>query len=222
MSESLRFHFTPADAPSDLDGDNPHVKATTHLPEIAEALVQQIDGAEIQPSYAGETTVMVPKARIVDAVRWLKEAHGFAYLADLGGLDRFTEDDRYEVFYNFISVEKQKRIRLKLRVDEDDLTVPSITDIHRSADWHEREAWDMFGITFSGHGDLRRMYLPEDFEYHPLRKEFPLLGIPGSLPLPAQVPGGDLNYDPFPAAHGSPTVKSFEEPRSDDPASDVH
>jgi NADH-quinone oxidoreductase subunit C len=222
MSESLKFHFTPADAPTDLDDANPHVQATTHLPEIAEAFVGQFDGAEIQPTYAGETTILIGKAYIVDAVRWLKETHGFAYLADLGGQDRFTEDDRYEVFYNLISIGAGKRLRLKLRVDEDDLTVPSITDVHRSADWHEREVWDMFGIRFSGHGDLRRMYMPEDFEYHPLRKEFPLLGIPGSLPLPAQVPGGDLNYDPFPAAHGSPTVKSFDEPRYEDPSAGTH
>ncbi len=222
MSESLKFHFTPADAPTDLDATNPHVKATTHLPEIADALIAHIEGAELLPSYAGETTIRVPKAAIVNTVRWLKDTHGFAYLADLGGLDRFTEDDRYEVFYGLISITKSKRIRLTLRVDEEDLTVPSITDVHRSADWHEREVWDMFGITVTDHGDLRRMYMPEDFEYHPLRKEFPLLGIPGSLPLPAQLPGGDLNMDPFPAAHGSPTVKSFNEPRYVDPDEGVH
>ena len=93
--------------------------------------------------------------------------------------------------------------------------VDSITDLFRSASWNERECYDMFGIRFNGHPDLRRMYMPEDFEYHPLRKEFPLLGIPGSLPLPPQVPEGELTMDPFPAAHGSKPVKSFAEPPSE-------
>ena len=70
----------------------------------------------------------------------------------------------------------------------------------------------MFGIRFEGHEDLRRMYMPEDFEYHPLRKEFPLLGVPGSLPLPPQVPDGPLTLDPFAAARGSRPVPSYEEP----------
>ena len=70
----------------------------------------------------------------------------------------------------------------------------------------------LFGLVFDGHPDLRRMYLPEDFEYFPLRKEFPLLGIPGSLPLPGNTPGGALSLDPFPAAHGDPTPPSFDEP----------
>ena len=67
----------------------------------------------------------------------------------------------------------------------------------------------MLGIRFEGHPDLRRMYLPEDFEYYPQRKEFPLLGIPGSLPLPPQTPEGSLTLDPYAAAHGSKPIKSY-------------
>jgi NADH-quinone oxidoreductase subunit C len=133
----------------------------------------------------------------------------------MGGIDRFTDEDRFEVFYNLVNIARGQRLRLKLRVDEDDPTVPSLTGVYRAANWNEREAYDMFGLHFEGHPDLRRMFLPEDFAYFPLRKEFPLLGIPGSLPLPAQTPEGGLTWDPFAAAHGAKPVKSYEEQPSD-------
>ena len=79
---------------------------------------------------------------------------------------------------------------------------------------NERECYDMLGIQFDGHPDLRRMYMPEDFEYHPQRKEFPLLGIPGSLPLPPRTPEGDLTMDPFAAARSGRPVRSYQEPPS--------
>ena len=214
MPETLPFQFTPVDAPTPLDAPNPHVKATTAMPDVVDALREHFgDAVEVLPEYAGETTLRVPKAQIVDVARFLHDTLGFTYLCDLGGIDRFTEEERYEVFYNVVSMKRQKRLRLKVRVDEADLSVPTVSGVWRSADWHEREAFDMFGLHFEGHEDLRRIYLPEDFEYFPLRKEFPLLGIPGSLPLPAQTPGGLLNLDPFPAAHGSPTIKSYQEVR---------
>jgi NADH-quinone oxidoreductase subunit C len=75
-------------------------------------------------------------------------------------------------------------LRLKVLVEESDATVPTLTGVWPSANWHERETFDMFGIKFAGHPDLRRFYMPEEFEYYPLRKDFPLTGIPDSLPLP--------------------------------------
>ncbi len=214
--EVLKFHFTPADEPAP-NAENPHAKATTHCPDVLDALRAHyadedvVRGAE---QYAGEDTVYVHPERIVDVCRYLRDFHGFIYLSDLGGIDRFTDADRFEVFYNILSFEAGKRLRLKVRVDEDDLHVPSVTPIYRAAGWNEREAYDMFGIRFDGHPDMRRMYMPEDFEYHPLRKEFPLLGVPGSLPLPPQTPEGELTMDPFAAAHGSKPVKSYDEPTS--------
>lgn len=211
--QTLKFHFTPVDPVTPLTPENPHAKATTQVDDVVQALRTAFPDAlgEVD-RYAGETTVYVGKDRIVDVCRFLKEEQGFTYFADMGGLDRFTEEDRFEVFYNLVSIEGRKRIRLKVRVDEDALTVPSVTPVYRAANWNEREAFDMFGIVFDGHEDLRRMFLPEDFEYFPLRKEFPLLGIPGSLPLPPQTPDGDLTLDPFPAAHGRKPVKSYDEP----------
>ncbi|MEP0545745.1 MAG: NADH-quinone oxidoreductase subunit C [Rhodothermales bacterium] len=199
----LKFHFTPVAPPNEAEAtQNPHAKATTQVADVIEALREEFgDAAGETVVYAGEHTVYVDRDRIVDVCRFLKESQGFNYLSDLGANDRFTEEDRFEVFYNLVSMQGRKRIRVKLRTDED-TPVPSVTGVYRAANWHEREAWDMMGIRFDGHPDLRRMFMPEDFEFHPQRKEFPTLGIPGSLPLPPQHTGGALTADPFARAHG--------------------
>ena len=214
----LEFHFTPVDAPSEKEAtENPHAKSTTFVPEVVEAIQKQFeDDAHDVFLYANEHTVYVARERIADVCRFLKEEHGFTYLVDIGGVDRFTDEDRYEVFYNLVNIKDGKRLRLKVRVDEENLSVPSVTGVFRAAGWNEREAFDMFGIRFEGHHDLRRMFMPEDFEYHPLRKEFPLLGVPGSLPLPPQTPEAGLTMDPFAAAHGSRPIKSYQESSSED------
>lgn len=215
--ETLKFHFTPVETPVPEEAaTNPHAKQTTQVADVVDALRAQFD--EVVGDlivYAGEHTVFVDKAQIVDVCRWLKEEQGFTYLVDLAGVDRFTDEDRFEVFYNLVNIPGRKRIRLKVRVDEEDLHVPSVTGVFRAANWNEREVYDMLGIVFDNHPDMRRMFMPEDFEYYPQRKEFPLLGVPGSLPLPPQTPEGDLTLDPFPAAHGSKPVKSYEEPDSE-------
>jgi NADH-quinone oxidoreductase subunit C len=213
--KTLSFQFTPVDPPSGDAPKNPHAKKTTFVPDVVEALATEFGDDVLEVSlYAGEHTVRVSTDRIVDVCRYLKDERGFTYLVDLGGIDRFTEDERFEVLYSLVAIEAKKRIRLKVRVEEDEPVVPTLSQVFRAATWTERECWDMLGIRFDGHPDLRRLFLPEDFEYHPQRKEFPLLGIPGSLPLPPQTPEGELNYDPFSAAHGRRPVKSYEEPES--------
>jgi NADH-quinone oxidoreductase subunit C len=141
-------------------------------------------GDEVE--FRDETTVTVKKARIVDVCRILKadEDLSYDYLSDLCGVDRFKEKERFEVVYHLYSLKNRTRYRLKVRVDESDMNVPSITGVWSTANWHERETYDMFGIRFEDHPDLRRIYMPEEFEYYPLRKDFPVMGIPGSLPLP--------------------------------------
>ena len=215
--EELRFHYTPSDEPTpEQKTDNPHAQSTTRVPEVIEALRDEFGAFILEvETYANEDTVYVAKDRIREICRYLKDELGFVYFVDLGGIDNFSDEDRYEVFYNIVNLERQKRIRLKVRVDEEDMRVPSVTDVYRAANWNEREAYDMFGFEFVDHPDPRRMYMPEDFEYHPLRKEFPQLGVPGSLPLPPQTPDGELTMDPFAAARGSEPVKSYEEPPTD-------
>ncbi len=134
--------------------------------------------------FKGETTLLVETKSIVEICRALKDEHGFNYCADICGADRFTEEERFEVIYNLTNLDQHWRIRLKVRVDEENPVVSSVTSVWKAADWHERETYDMYGVRFEGHPDLRRMYMPEDFEYYPLRKDFPLIGVPGSIPLP--------------------------------------
>ena len=211
---ALDFFFTSADAASP-DDKNPLAQPTTQVPEIIRALADRFGEAILGvEEYAGEQTALIDTPRIADVCRFLRDEQGFEYLADVGGADRFVDDERFEVFYNLVSFAKKKRIRLKIRVDEAALTAPTVTDVYRAANWNEREVYDMLGIRFEGHPDMRRMFMPEDFEYHPQRKEFPQLGIPGSLPLPPRTPEGPLQHDPFPTAHEGPAPKSYEEPPS--------
>ncbi|MGB9664829.1 MAG: NADH-quinone oxidoreductase subunit C [Ignavibacteria bacterium] len=136
--------------------------------------------------FRGDLTFLVDKNSIVDICKFLREDEelSFDLLVDLCGVDRAKRKDRFEVVYHITSLKNKYRIRLKVRVDEKDCVVDSVTSVYPTANWHERETYDMFGITFKNHPDLRRMYMPEEFEYYPLRKDFPLIGIPGSLSLP--------------------------------------
>jgi NADH-quinone oxidoreductase subunit C len=136
--------------------------------------------------FRDELTIVVPKGRIVEICRFLKEDPQlqFDFLADLLGIDMYTPTKRFGVIYNLYSLKNRNRIRLKVFTEEDDLKVPTMTGVYGTANWHERETFDMFGIVFDGHPDMRRVYMPDDFEYFPLRKDFPLMGIPGSLFLP--------------------------------------
>lgn len=172
QKQTLKFLFTPVSGAVQVS-DNPHAKATTHLPEVIEALRAEFgDGVGEVAEYAGEQTVFVDRARIVEVCRFLKDEQDFTYLTDLGAIDRFTEEDRFEMFYSLVSIQRRKRLRLKFRLDDGD-TVPSLTGVFPAANWHEREAWDMMGIRFDGHPDLRRIYLYEEFVGYPLRKDYP-------------------------------------------------
>ncbi|MDR9416490.1 MAG: NADH-quinone oxidoreductase subunit C [Gracilimonas sp.] len=137
---------------------------------------------------SGHTYVRVESENIKEILSYLKKQHHFIFLCDIIGTDRYTSDERFEVIYNIMNLRTQDRIFVKVRVNEENPVVNSITSIWTSAGWMEREAYDMFGIRFEGHPDLRRIFMPEDFEYFPLRKEFPLLGIPGSIELPNTTP----------------------------------
>jgi NADH-quinone oxidoreductase subunit C len=136
--------------------------------------------------FRDDVVVTIARKHIVDAVLLLRDntACPFPLCEDVFGIDQFRQPDRFEVNYHFFSVQHKVRIHFKIRVDEKTCEAPSITGVFPGADWYEREAFDMYGIVFTGHPDLRRAYMPEDYEYYPLRKDFPMMGVPGSIPLP--------------------------------------
>jgi NADH-quinone oxidoreductase subunit C len=127
----------------------------------------------------GEVTLIVPRERIVEVCAHLKTAPGleFNFLSDICGADRGQEEEpRFEVNYHLFSTTKYHRLRLKVLLHEEDAKVPTVTGVWRTANWHERETFDLFGVRFDGHPDLRRILLPDDWQGHALRKDFPLRG----------------------------------------------
>ncbi len=144
------------------------------------------DSIESINEFRTELTIFIKNNDIVKVCKFLHddEELRFDSLRDVCGVDQNRMGDRYEVIYNLFSLRNKFRLRLKVRIDENNPHIPTVTCIWPAANYSEREAYDMFGIIFEGHPDLRRIYMPEEFEYHPLRKDFPLTGLPGSLPLP--------------------------------------
>ena len=125
----------------------------------------------------GELALTCPAARIVDLLALLRDnpLYRFSQLIDICGVDYPEREQRFEVVYHLLSLTQNRRIRIKLATDED-TPVPSITAVHPCADWFEREAFDMYGIFFSGHPDLRRILTDYGFHGYPLRKDFPMTG----------------------------------------------
>ena len=125
----------------------------------------------------GEVTIVVPSAVIGDACQFLRDEQQFDLLADICGADNGPEEDpRFEINYHLFSTLHHSRLRLKVLLSEDSTVVPTVTHVWRTADWHERETYDLFGVKFEGHPDLRRILLPSDFDGHALRKDYPLRG----------------------------------------------
>lgn len=134
----------------------------------------------------GTTAIYIDKDEVLNVCRILKEDSELKFnsLVDAISVDWFQKKNRFEMIYNLVSIDNNERLFIKIKLDSKNPEMQSMTQVWKSANWYEREAYDMMGINFINHPDLRRMYMPEDFEYFPLRKDFPLMGIPDSLPLP--------------------------------------
>jgi len=136
----------------------------------------------VAPVFRGETTLIVSPEKIVDVCQYLKEAPGLEYifLADISGVDYYRpenpepEPGRFALCYHLLSMRYSHRLRLKVYWSDGDEPVPSISGLWESANWEEREAYDMFGIPFKGHPDLRRLLMTPDWEGYPQRRDYPL------------------------------------------------
>lgn len=146
-----------------------------------EALVDDLKSRfdDIESSeFRGQTRIVVPKDAAFNVLQVLKES-GFDLLADVTCVDYLNfrdADNRFGLAYLLADTDSGSRLTVRVMLDEPDLEVESVTSLWRGADWLEREVWDMFGIWFAGHPDLRRILLPEEFAAHPLRKDYPLQG----------------------------------------------
>lgn len=167
--------------------------------QLSESLQKTVDGLtenfsdkviEVYQS-TGDTFIRVEADAIVEIATYLRDKQHYVYLSDIFGIDRYTSEERFEVVYNLLSLKTGTRVFIKVRCEEENPVVDSVTSVWTAAGWNEREVYDMFGVFFNNHPDLRRIFLPEDFQYFPLRKEFPLLGIPGSIELPSTTPDND-------------------------------
>jgi NADH-quinone oxidoreductase subunit C len=141
---------------------------------IQAALGDTVDSATVA---FGELTLEVRASDIVQALRFLRDDTSclFVNLTDICGVDYPSRDKRFEVVYHFLSPKQNMRIRVKLKAD-DETPVPSIVEVFAGAEWFEREIYDMYGVLFSGHPDLRRILTDYGFDGYPLRKDFPLTG----------------------------------------------
>jgi len=133
--------------------------------------------------FRGEITLKLADAeKIFDVCQFAKRSLGFDYLVDICSVDNYGEDPRWTVIYHLRGVANGQDLRIKTDVSEEKSELPSVLPIWRTANWHEREVYDLMGIRFSGHPDLRRILMWEGYPYHPLRKDFPLAGKPTDLP----------------------------------------
>ncbi|MEJ5350541.1 MAG: NADH-quinone oxidoreductase subunit C [Melioribacteraceae bacterium] len=162
--------------------------------EFKELIIQKVkekfeNSIEEITEFRCDLSITIKKDKIVELAKLLKEDDDlhFETCIDVTAIDWATRKNRFTVVYHVYSYKNNFTLRIKANIDDDPPQIDSVTSVWKSANWYERETYDMYGIIFINHPDLRRIYMPEGFEYHPLRKDFPVLGIPGSLPLPDKI-----------------------------------
>lgn len=189
----------------------PDSRAT--LDNLLEGLAKSLgDGLLDRHEFRGETSVTVALESLRPALEWLK-GKGFDYLIDISTVDHEGEEPRFEVVYELYQMGAGVHLRVKARFAEDPCEVPTASDLWATANWHEREAWDMMGVRFTGHPDLRRILMWEGYPFHPLRKEFPLAGKPSEMPDVAFTGIAPLEGGPFVTQSGAPDAVK-REPRA--------
>jgi NADH-quinone oxidoreductase subunit C len=171
-------HKPPA-AAAPTGPTDPPPPADKPLPEVITGLQAALPGVVTQVSFwVGDWTVIVPAARLLEVAQHLRTA-GFDFCSDVTASDWPQRPQRFDVLYMLYSIRERQRIRVKVRAAENE-PVPSVTGVWPAANWLEREVYDLFGVAFTGHPDLRRILMPEDWQGFPQRKDYPLEG-PGEL-----------------------------------------
>jgi NADH-quinone oxidoreductase subunit C len=135
-----------------------------------------------QTEFRAETTYTITANDLHGIAKFCRDKLSFDYLLDITSIDNFGEEPRFEIVYHLYSTPHAVHLRLKLKVSEDVGAVDTVSDIWPTANWHEREIYDMMGIKFNGHPDLRRILMWDGYPYFPLRKDFPLEGLPSEMP----------------------------------------
>lgn len=166
-----------------------------------------------EDEFRGEHSFTVSAVQIHDICLFCRDGLGFDYLIDISSLDHFGDEPRFEMVYELYSIAEGVHLRLKCAVDDDTVEVPTVSDIWPTADWHEREVFDMMGIRFAGHPDLRRILMWDGYPYYPLRKDFPLQGKPTDLADIAFTEVAPLAGGPFVTAPTAGTTQ-VREPRA--------
>jgi len=171
--------------------------------------------------FRGEVTMTIADAeRVVEVCAFGKKELGFDYLVDLSSVDNYGEDPRWTVVYELAGMSHRCHLRLKTDVCEEKSELPTVTTVWRTADWHEREAYDMMGVRFRGHPDLRRILMWDGYPYFPLRKDFPLAGKSSELPDIAFTKPAPLEGGPFVTISGGKDAIA-REPRVRIPGTDA-
>ncbi|MCX6957004.1 MAG: NADH-quinone oxidoreductase subunit C [Verrucomicrobiae bacterium] len=169
------------------------------------------DGLD-ETEFRGEITFSVVAERLHDIARFCRDELGFNMLLDVSSVDHFGEDPRFEMVYQLYSLSDHISLRLKCRLPELAPKIATVSDLWPTANWHEREVYDMMGITFEGHPDLRRILMWDGYPYFPLRKDFPLEGKPSEMPDVAFSDEAPLQGGPF-VTVPSPGNTQVREPR---------
>jgi len=190
--------------------------------ELAQKLADHFAELFSAPTeFRGEITVVLRDAqRISEVCAFAKTFLGFDYLVDVSSVDNYGDDPRFTLVYELYGLSHRCHLRIKTDVSEERAELPTITNVWRTADWHGREIYDMMGISFSGHPDLRRILMWEGYPYFPLRKDFPLAGRPTEMPDVAFTQPAPLEGGPFVTiAGGTDTIA--REPRVRIPETDA-
>ena len=171
------------------------------------------DNILLKNSFRDELSLTITKDSLIEIMTFCKKDLGFDYLVDLTAVDNLGISPRYEVVYELYSYSDSCHLRIKVGVDESEREVSSVVSLWPTANWHEREAFDMIGITFSDHPDMRRILMWEGYPYYPLRKDFPLAGKTSDMPDVAFSEPVPLEGGPFVTSPSSATTDK-REPRS--------